>query len=187
MLIQDLFKFVDDRYFSNDYVKYIKSLKGTGSLCAYYSLNKIDKNLLGKTFHFIERDVGVEGEDVVGMIDFMSASPISGLAPPGKYLVQSYIICTSDEARNREMLKKLKALLDKNLNILIPNFKDNLNWAIYPTVWHLDGVAKTIYNEKPNISTPIKNFYIIGDCVKAIGIGFNCALNSARELVKELS
>jgi hypothetical protein len=72
--------------------------------------------------------------------------------------------------------------MDKNLEILIPNYKSNLNWAIYPSIWHLDGVAKTIDNEKPEIKTPIENLFLIGDSVKAMGIGFNCALNSARKL-----
>ena len=48
-------------------------------------------------------------------------------------------------------------------------------------------VAKTIENEKPDIKTPIKNLFIIGDSVKATGIGFNCALNSARLLVDYIS
>ncbi len=186
-LVQDLFKIVDEKNFPKDYTKNIKSLKGTGSLCAYYSLNKLDKELIGKTFHFIERNIGIDGNDTVGMIDFMASSPDSGIAPKNKFIVQSYIICNPDEAKNFEILKKLKILLDKNLEIIIPDYKKNLNWAIYPAIWHLDGVAKTIENEKPDIKTPIKNLFIVGDSVKATGIGFNCALNSARDLVEHLS
>lgn len=182
-LIKDLFKILDKKYFPEDYIKNIKSLKGTGSLCAYYSLNKLDPELIGKTFHFIERNIGIDGNDTVGMIDFMAASPNSGIAPNNKFIVQSYIICSPDEARDIKILKKLKFLLDKNIKILIPDFYENLNWVIYPAIWHLDGVAKTIENEKPDIKTPIKNLFIIGDSVKATGIGFNCALNSARLLV----
>jgi phytoene dehydrogenase-like protein len=54
--------------------------------------------------------------------------------------------------------------------------------VIYPTVWHLDGVAKTIDNIKPDIQTPIENLFLVGDCVKAPGIGINCAIKSARML-----
>jgi len=182
ILVQDLFKIADEKYFPKKYVKEIKSLVGTGSLCAYYSLKKVDPSLIGKTFHFIERNVCVEGNDAVGMIDFMATIPDAGLSPSGEYLVQSYIICNPEEARDEKTLKTLKELLDKNLNQLIPDFRSNLNWAIYPAIWHLDGVAKTIDNEKPEIKTPVNNLYLIGDCVKAPGIGFNCALNSARIL-----
>ena len=184
VLVQNLFKLADEAHFSKEYVKGIKSLTGTGSLCAYYSLKKIDSKLIGKTFHFIERNIGVDGDDAVGMIDFMATSPDAGLSPEGEYLIQSYVICTPDEAKNPLVLKKLKQLLDKNLKILIPDYKDNLNWAIYPAIWHLDGVAKTICNDKPEVITPIKNLYLAGDCVKAPGIGFNCALNSARLLTQ---
>ena len=187
VLIQDLFNIADEKYFPKEYVKNIKSLKGTGSLCAYYSLKKIDSNLLGKTFHFIERNIGVDGDDAVGMIDFMAALPESSLAPSSDYLVQSYIICTPDEAKDKEMLNTLRELLDKNLEKLMPDFHSHLKWAIYPAVWHLDGVAKTIDNTKSDIKTPVESLYIIGDCVKAPGIGINCSLNSAKMLCDVLS
>jgi phytoene dehydrogenase-like protein len=187
ILIQELFSIVDEKHFPEKYVKNIKSLKGTGSLCAYYSLEKVDPYLLGKTFHFIERNVGIDGRDAVGMIDFMAAIPESGIAPPTHYLVQAYIICTPDEARNEKILKNLKKLLDKNLEVLVPEFRSKLRWALYPAIWHLDGVAKTIDNIKPNIKTPVENLYLVGDCVKAPGIGINCALNSAKILCDMLS
>lgn len=187
IIIQNLFSIVDEKFFPNDYVKKIKLLNGTGSLCAYYSLKTIDPDLVGKTFHFIERNIGLEGNDVVGMIDFMSTLPESALSPKGEFLVQSYIICSPDEARNKKILEKLRDLLDKNLKHLIPNFKNDLKWAIYSSIWHLDGVAKTIDNEKPKIETPINNLFLVGDCVKAPGIGINCALNSGKILAKILS
>ncbi|MCX6663954.1 MAG: FAD-dependent oxidoreductase [Euryarchaeota archaeon] len=185
LLVQNLFTIADEKHFPKEYVKMMKSLQGTGSLCAYYSLKNVDTQLLGKTFHFIERDIGVDGNDAVGMIDFMSAVSDTGLAPPSHHLIQSYIICTPTEARDKKTLDKLKIALDKNLERLIPNFHSQLRWAIYPAVWHLDGVAKTKDNEKPEIQTPAKNLFVIGDCVKAPGIGINCALNSA-QMLKEL-
>ena len=182
ILVQNLFEIADEKHFKKEYIKYIKSLNGTASLCAYYALDKINPVLIGKTFHFIERNLGVEGEDAVGMIDLMPADPDSKLSPKNKHLIQSYIICTPKEAKDKTTLKKLKDSLDRNLKQIIPDYKDHLIWAIYPSIWHLDGVAKTIKKDKPDIETPIKNLYLVGDCVKAPGIGFNCALNSARIL-----
>ncbi len=182
ILIQDIFSIADEKYFPKEYVKNIKSLTGTGSLCAYYSLEKIDANLLGKTFHFVERNVGVDGNDAVGMIDLMAALPESGLSSSSNHLVQSYIICTPEEAKNKKMLMTLRKLLDKNLEKLMPDFRSHIRWIIYPAVWHLDGVAKTIDNKKIDIKSPVENLYFIGDCVKAPGIGFNCAINSAKIL-----
>jgi protoporphyrinogen oxidase len=182
ILVQNLFSIVDEKHFPKTYVNMMKSLQGTGSLCAYYSLKNVNTQLLGKTFHFIERDIGVDGNDAVGMIDFMSAVENTRLSPPSHYLVQSYIICTPKEAQDKKILDKLKIALDKNLERLIPKFHSQLRWVIYPAIWHLDGVAKTTDSAKPEIETPIKNLFIIGDCVKAPGIGINCAINSARIL-----
>ena len=187
LLVQNLFSIVDEKHFPKEYVKMMKSLQGTGSLCAYYSLKNVDTQLLGKTFHFIERGIGVDGDDAVGMIDFMSAEQDTRLSPPSHHLVQSYIICTPTEARDKKTLDILKIALDKNLERLIPNFHSQLRWAIYPAVWHLDGVSKTTDNAKPEIQTPMENLFVIGDCVKAPGIGINCAINSARLLQKLLS
>ena len=187
LLVQNLFSLADEKHFPKDYVKMMKSLEGTGSLCAYYSLKEIDSCLLGKTFHFIERGIGVDGNDAVGMIDFMSAVPDSGVSPPSHFLVQSYIICTPKEARDKKTLDKLKVALDKNLERLIPHFHSQLRFVIYPAVWHLDGVAKTTDNAKPDIKTPVENLFIIGDCVKAPGIGINCAINSGWVIYEMIS
>jgi len=183
ILVQDFFTLVDEKYFPKNYVKHMKSLKGTGSLCAYYSLKQIDSDLIGRTFFFIERNIGVDGDDAVGMIDFMVSSPNVGLSSSDKILVQSYIICTPEEARDEKILTTLRNILDKNLSKLAPDFQSKLNWAIYPAIWHLDGVAKTLNNEKPEIKTSIDNLYFVGDCVKAPGVGFNCAINSAINLI----
>ena len=187
MLVQNLFTIADEHQFPKEYVTTMKTLEGTGSLCAYYSLNQIDPRLLGKSFIFIERDIGVDGNDAVGMIDFITAMEETGLSPSSHYLVQSYIICTPKEARDKKILNKLKDALDNNLEHIIPHYHSQLQWAIYPSVWHLDGVAKTLVNTKPDIQTPIENLYIIGDCVKAPGIGINCAINSARIIQEMLS
>jgi len=187
MLVQDLFTIAEKQQFPKDYVDALTSLQGTGSLCAYYAFSHVDPKIRGKNFVFIERDAGVDGTDAAGMVDFMSAVPESSLAPPQQYLVQSYVICTPEEAKNKETLEKLKRILDRQLENIFPDYRSYLLWAIYPSIWHLDGVAKTIDNMKPEIQTPIQNLYLVGDCVKAPGIGVNCAINSARILSQMLS
>jgi protoporphyrinogen oxidase len=183
VMIQDLLSIIDKSHFNSEFITNIQKLQGTASLCSYFSLSKVEADLLGKTFHFIERNVGVDGNDAVGMIDFMAADPQADISPSGKFLVQAYIICTPREATDPQMRIKLRELLDKNLSILIPDYKDYLEWSLYPVIWHLDGVAKTIDNIKPSIKTSVDNLFLIGDCVKAPGIGVNCAINSARFLV----
>ncbi len=147
---------------------------------------RLDDEMLGKTFHFLKRDAGLEGSDVVGMIDCMTALPGSGLAPKEMFLVQAYVICTPEELRDQKTRLLLKEMLDENMARLVADFEDSLLWSLYPAVWHLDGVAKTIYNDKPEIFSPVANLFLIGDCVKAPGIGYNCAVNSARILSEGL-
>lgn len=180
--VQNIFSIIKERNFPSKWMKKIKGLEGTGSLCAYYSLKKIDHNLVGKSFMFIERDV--EGGDAVGMIDFQLAN--SEVAPKNRYLIQAYIICSPEEAKNEKKVEILKSILDKWMERIIPNFRTAMEWAIYPTTWHLDGVAKTIDNEKPSCITPIKNLYLVGDCVKSTGVGMNCAVDSAVKLFEIL-
>ncbi len=187
ILVQQLFSIADEKHFPKEYVTSMKSLEGTGSLCAYYSLKQLNPELIGKSFIFIERNLGVDGNDAVGMIDFITAKPETGLSPSAQYLVQAYIICSPKEAKDKKTLKILKEALDKNLERIIPQYRSQLHWVIYPTVWHLDGVAKTLMNTKPDIQTPVENLYLIGDCVKAPGIGINCAINSARIIQEMLS
>jgi len=185
--VQQLFTIASERAFPKVYVSMMKHLEGTGSLCAYYALPSIPKELLGKTFLFIEREVGVDGSDVVGMIDFMTALPQTGMSPQGMHLVQAYIICTPKEAKNKAILAKLKTILDHQLEHLLPEYASQMHWALYPAVWQLDGVAKTIDNIKPGMTTPINGLYFVGDCLKAPGIGMNCAFNSARKVATMIS
>jgi hypothetical protein len=98
-LVQDLFNIADEKHFPKKYIDDLKSLNGTGSFCAYYSLKNVSSDLLGKSFLFIERDAGVRGDDAVGMIEFVTAVPEANIAPESDYLIQSYVICTPEEAR----------------------------------------------------------------------------------------
>lgn len=183
---QDTFTIADPDAFPASYVQEMKALEGTGSLCAWYALNNLDPWLLGKAFAFIEREAGVEGGDAAGMIDFKTACPEAALAPPGTYLVQAYIICTPREAKNLATVTRLREVLDRHLARLVPDWEKNLEWALYPAIWHLDGVAKTIDNPKPDVATPVRHFYLVGDSTKATGVGVNCAADSARILMQRL-
>lgn len=176
--VQNIFSIVDKREFPQEWVKYIKNLKPTGSLISYHGINKIRESLLNKSFIFIERNVDFSGNDVVGMIDF-KMNYMTGVAPHKKYIVQSYAICSPEEAKKKEKMEELREIIEKNLEKIFPDYRKNMDWNIYASIWHLDGVAKTIENEKPSIVTPVKNFYLAGDCVNSKGVGINCAADSA--------
>ena len=175
--VQNFFSLVSPEEFSG--AMDLRTLQGTGSLCAYHALTDIPRNLLGKSFMFIERNLDVDGNDAVGIIDFKMACPQVDTSPPGKFLVQSYIICSPDEAKRKKKVELLRPVLDKYLNRLVPGYRKYLDWCFYPSVWQLDGVAKTIDIHKPSCATPIQNLYFVGDCIESAGVGINCAVDSA--------
>jgi hypothetical protein len=181
--VQDVFSLVDESHFSSTYVRHLKQLVSSGSLCAYYCLKKISNPaLLGKSFMFLQENIDVQGGAAFGMIDFKTACPEVGLSPKDRYLVQAYVICTPEEAHNTAVVTHLRAALDYWMRKLIVDFDEQLNWAIYPATRQLEGVAKSMVNEKPSVETPIDNFYLIGDCIKAPDIGVNCAVHSAKRV-----
>ena len=184
--VQDLFNIASEKWFPNDYVKKTKNLEGTGSVCAYYALKKITPEFIGKPFAFVEQNLDIEGTDAAGVIDFLTADPCISLSPENRYLVQAYIVCSPKEAINKKKVAMLREVLDKKMEVLMPGFRDHLDFALYPTTWHLDGVAKTIDNEKPDSVTPLKNLYLVGDCVKSMGIGMNCAVDSGISLSERI-
>ncbi len=181
--IQHIFTIANKEEFPDDWAEYVKNLKPTGSLVAYHALNNLDKKLLNKSFVFIERNVDFEGNDVVGMIDF-KMHWMTNLAPKGKYIIQSYVICSPEEAKSKRKMEELAEILDKNLEKLLPNKK--IEWNVYASIWHLDGVAKTIDCIKPNVATPVQDLYIAGDCVASKGVGMNCAIDSSRLIMEEV-
>ena len=179
MPVQKIFSVIKEKHFPARWVKKIKGLKATGSMVAYHALNRMDEKLMDKSFVFVEKNDDFDGNAIAGMIDFKMANPIAGLSPEKKYLIQSYAICSPEEAKNRKKWDELKEIINKNLEKLIHGYKKNLEWEIYNTIWHLDGVAKIIDNEKPSVKTLIKNLYLAGDSVNSKGVGINCAIDSA--------
>jgi len=113
------------------------------------------------------------------MIDF-KMNYLNGVAPHGKCLVQSYVICTPQEARNADKMEELREMVERNIEKIVARYRKKMEWYLYSSICHLDGVAKTIDNEKPGVITPVKNLYIAGDSVDSKGVGINCAVDSAR-------
>lgn len=182
MPVQHLFTVADEQEFPGEWVEYVRNLQPTGSVVSYHALSELDGRLLNKSFVFIERDADFEGGAVVGMIDF-KMNHLTGMAPPGKYLIQSYAICTPDEAKNRSKREELVGIIEKHVADLMPANRRNLEWNIHAAIWHLDGVAKTIDCMKPDVATPVNRLYLAGDCVNSKGVGINCAADSARLVV----
>ncbi len=161
--LQNIFSIADERHFPEEWANYIKNLMPTASLVSYHITDF--NSLKNKSFVFIEKNCGFEGNDVVGMIDFKKEG-----------IIQSYAICSPEEAKSRKKMEELKEIIEKNIERIV---KKKIRWYMYSAVRYLDGVAKTIDCIKPSITTPLKNLYIGGDYVNSKGVGINCAMDSA--------
>jgi len=185
MPVQHLFTVAKREEFPKEWVERIKNLEGTGSFISYHAMDGIDEKLLDKSFVIMEKNDSFDGGEVVGMIDF-KMNYLNGVAPHGKCLVQSYVICTPQEARDANKMEELREMVERNLEKLLPGYRKRMDWCIYSSICHLDGVAKTIDNEKPGVATPVKNLYIAGDSVNSKGVGVNCAVDSSRLIMEEI-
>lgn len=185
--VQDLHLLVGEEAFPGNEGTILRSLEGTGSVCAYYGLRRLPPKLLGKPFTFLHAGLPVEGGAAAGIIDFQTARPDVGMGPPGRYLVQAYIICTPREARDRKIVERLIRALDDRMGSLFPGFREHLEFSLYPTCYHLDGVAKALGQDKPDVSTPVGGLYLVGDCIRSTGIGMNCAADSAFRFVERMT
>ncbi len=134
--VQDVFEIAPKKHFPEDYVEKLINLEGSGSVCAYYALEDLDESILKKPIAFRERDLGVEGKDAAGIIDLQTAKPEMDMSPNGEYLIQAYIICTPEEAKDKDKVKTLRKALDKNMELVLPNYKDAL---LFESVYSLNG------------------------------------------------
>ena len=184
--VQDLHRLMDDGVFPEGEAASLRKLEGTGSVCAYYGLRTLDHDLIGTPFTFLQTGLPVEAGTAAGIIDFQTARPDIGISPPDRFLVQAYIICTPAEAKDKKIVLRLIRVLDDKMEALFPGFREHMDFALYPTSYHLDGVAKILGQPKPGPATSISGLYLVGDCVQSTGIGMNCAADSAFRLVKQL-
>ncbi len=182
--VHDIHKLISGTCKEKQYFYDLEKIQPTASLCAYYFFSAVNPVTTGKSFHFLQREPALQGGYCSGMIDFRMQSPVSPINSSKGYLVQAYCIGSPEEIKNKNALYKLKCILDNQVSLLVPHFPERLIWCFYPAVHHLDGVAKTIHNLKPGIKTPVEGLYLTGDGVKAAGIGVNCAVNSAIDLVR---
>jgi len=63
-----------------------------------------------------------------------------------------------------------------------PGFRECIDWALYPTCWKLEGVAKSISQAgtlKPENTAPgLKGLYFAGDTARGFGVAMDCACSA---------
>lgn len=180
--IQSLFNVVEKEDFPDDWAHRMENLYGYGSIAPYFGLNKLvmperEWDVGVKDVFVIPRSEGFE-YDVYMCWNIQSRIDPS-CAPGGKHLFTAYAPVTEKEAKNKELMEKACHLIVDYLERRYPGFRDSIDWALYPTSWKLEGVAKS-KTQAGTLKAPVKapavnGLYFTGDTVKGYGVAMDCA------------
>jgi phytoene dehydrogenase-like protein len=105
------------------------------------------------------------------------------VAPPGKQLLHTDIVCEHAEASDRFKRERLLNLLWEDLKEMFPGIERKLEWKLPYYVDGCDGLARQpglVGNFKPALKAPgIANLYFAGDTWMGRGLAINSAARSA--------
>jgi prolycopene isomerase len=118
-----------------------------------------------------------------------------GVAPPGKQLFHTDLVCEHEEAASPLARRRLLDALWEDLDQLFPEMKARVAWRIPYYVAGCDGLARKpglVGRFKPEIKAPgIRNLYFAGDTYQGRGLATNSAARSAMQcadrILKELA
>jgi hypothetical protein len=181
--IQDTFKVADKTAFPADWADRMERLYGYGSIAPYFGLNRLvlperEWPVGVKDTRVIPKEEGFE-HDVYMCWNIQSQSDPS-CAPAGKHLMTAYAPVTEREARDRDLMVKACKLILDYLERRYPGFRESIDWALFPTAWKLEGVAKS-KTQAGTLKAPVKapgveGLFFTGDTVKGYGVAMDCAV-----------
>jgi len=180
--VQKTFTIADKRAFPLEWADRMENLYGYGSIAPYFGLNKLvmperEWDVGVKDVLVIPRSEGFEYD--VYMCWNIQSQIDPSCAPGGKHLFTAYAPVTEKEAVNTKLMVKACDLIVDYLEKRYPGFKDSIDWAMFPTSWKLEGVAKS-KTQAGTLKAPVKapgveGLYFAGDTVKGYGVAMDCA------------
>lgn len=180
---QDSFKVMDKSAFPTEWADRTEKLYGYGSIAPYFGLNKLvlperEWNLGVKDTFVIPKEEGFEYN--VYMCWNIQSQVDPSCAPGGKHLMAAYAPVTEKEAKNKDLMVKACKLIIDYLERRYPGFKKSIDWAMFPTCWKLEGVAKSKSQagtlKAPAVAPGVEGLYLAGDTVKGYGVAMDCAV-----------
>jgi phytoene dehydrogenase-like protein len=183
--MQELFKYIDERAFPQDFTTRVKSLYGYGSLSPYIGLAGLPvpeehARRLMKTPCVVPRSEGFDWD--VYMAWNIQSYIEPGCAPAGKHLFTAYLPLTEAESHNRDLVMKVVRAVPEFLEGVYPGFKECIEWELYPVCVKLEGVAKSVTQAgslKPDVKAPgLEGLYFAGDTARGYGVAMDCACSS---------
>lgn len=183
--IQETFDLVDATEFPDDFVSRARSLYGYGSLAPYFGLSGLPMPQ-EQAERLIKTPTVVPAGDDFDCDIYMcwNAQSVTDptCAPEGKYLLTAYLPLTEEESMDRARVQKVVDAIVPFLDKAYPGFRECIDWALYPTCWKLDGVAKSISQAgtlKPENTAPgLKGLYFAGDTARGFGVAMDCACSA---------
>jgi len=183
--VPDTFEVVDAQYFPEDFVSRVRALYGYGGVAPYFGLNELPIPL-EQVRRLIKTPVVVAADGDYDADIYMSWCVQSAIdptcAPEGKYLLTTYLPLTEEESRDESKVMKVVKAVPEFLESVYPGFKDCVEWALYPTCWKLEGVAKSVSQAgtlKPKVKAPgIDGLYFSGDTARGFGVAMDCACSA---------
>jgi len=107
------------------------------------------------------------------------------VAPPGKQLFHTDLVCEYDDAAHPLTRRRLLESLREDLRILFPQMEELVAWRLPYYVAGCDGLARKpglVGRFKPELSAPgLRNLYFAGDTYQGRGLAANSAAKSAMD------
>ncbi len=180
--VQKTFKVADKSCFPTEWADRMENLYGYGSIAPYFGLNKLvmpekEWDVGVKDVLVIPQSLGFEYD--VYMCWNIQSQIDPSCAPGGKHLFTAYAPVTEKEATDKELMAKACNYIMDYLEKKYPGFKESVDWALFPTSWKLEGVAKSKTQAgtlKAPVEAPgVQGLYFAGDTVKGYGVAMDCA------------
>jgi len=182
------FKYMNPANFPQDFVEKIESYKDLPS-CSIGIAALLRKSMVDLKapviFHF-----GKEEDNILGwFIQMTNLAP--NQTPPGTHLFIFAPMVTYEETKDKEKVRYYLEEVERQVNSLFPDFKENVIWKLTGVQRIIDAVIKTpgkAGDQRPGPKAPgVEGLYFCGDSAYHTGgLGVGAAANSAKHCVEAI-
>lgn len=180
--ITQLFSIVPEKHFERDFIDRVKAFWSAGAVLGTFGLNRslIDINGFVIIPSLITAGNGFDFDVRAVLLQSTNLSPSK--APEGKHLMETISFIHGEEIRNR---KKVNLHVSSMMDFLKSNFsgfEESIEWGIFMASDALCPVAEAprqVGNSRPDVRSPIKGLYFVGETVKCWGSTVDAAAHSA--------
>ncbi|MBS7288039.1 MAG: hypothetical protein KIH01_04650, partial [Candidatus Freyarchaeota archaeon] len=174
MPVQGLFDLVEERWFSEGFIKKARSMKPTMGISIDYGLSV--KACEYDTFMCSEPWIyGAATSNMDGSV-----------APQGEQLLTVFSVLKPDVVLNKERARMELEKVEKKLEEMFPRIKGNIKWKRPLILSMVDGAALTVTqsrDKRPSPETDVNGLYLAGDTCNGRGAGGDIAFNAASNCV----